>query len=194
MSSKKADARERILEAAIGLFSKNGIHATTTRLIAQHAEVNEVTLFRNFKTKMDLFQEVLNVAKKEGFCAFKVIRPELAPEERLRFLVHNMVRILEERPEFHRIIYHALLDKIEGFEEEFLKEEQDLLMEHVTTNFLELKELGVVTLDEIPRDLARLLINNVFGVVITRTLLTTGPMTEVTQKQLCGTILNLYLR
>ncbi len=51
-------ARERILNSALELFSSLGYEKTTTRLIAQHAEVNEVTIFRNFETKQILLEQV----------------------------------------------------------------------------------------------------------------------------------------
>ncbi len=51
--------RERILEAAYELFSRKGYLGTTTREVAHLAGVSEVTLFRLFKSKKDLFREVL---------------------------------------------------------------------------------------------------------------------------------------
>jgi AcrR family transcriptional regulator len=55
----KASAKERLLIAATNLLVKHGSQATTTRQIAEEADVNEVTLFRNFKTKENLLNEVI---------------------------------------------------------------------------------------------------------------------------------------
>ncbi|HEX9483237.1 MAG TPA: helix-turn-helix domain-containing protein [Gemmatimonadaceae bacterium] len=52
-------SRERILEAASRVYSKHGFRGATTRLIAQEAGVNEVTLFRTFGSKSALMQAVL---------------------------------------------------------------------------------------------------------------------------------------
>lgn len=52
--------RERILEAALGLFSKKGFLGATTRQIAEEARTAEVTLFRHFASKEKLFEEVIN--------------------------------------------------------------------------------------------------------------------------------------
>jgi AcrR family transcriptional regulator len=46
---------DRILDAAMELFSDLGYAGTTTRAIAARAGVNEVTLFRNFGSKRNLF-------------------------------------------------------------------------------------------------------------------------------------------
>jgi AcrR family transcriptional regulator len=47
----KVATRERILEVARGLFAENGFEATTTREIAQAAEIATGTLFNYFATK-----------------------------------------------------------------------------------------------------------------------------------------------
>ncbi len=51
--------KDRILRAALKLFSQKGYLATTTKDIAREANIAEVTLFRYFPTKEKLFKEVL---------------------------------------------------------------------------------------------------------------------------------------
>jgi AcrR family transcriptional regulator len=58
--------RERILEAAARCYAKHGFRGATTRLIAQEAGVNEVTLFRTFGSKGALLQAVLT---QRGDCS-----------------------------------------------------------------------------------------------------------------------------
>ena len=53
------DNRERILEAAARVYALHGFRGATTRLIAIEAGVNEVTLFRLFGSKAQLFDELL---------------------------------------------------------------------------------------------------------------------------------------
>jgi len=48
--------RDDICEAALTLFAENGIEATTTREIAEHAGAAEGTLYRHFDGKADLAQ------------------------------------------------------------------------------------------------------------------------------------------
>jgi AcrR family transcriptional regulator len=54
------DSRERILEATARVYAQYGFRGATTRLIAQEAGVNEVTLFRLFGSKAQLFDELLH--------------------------------------------------------------------------------------------------------------------------------------
>jgi len=51
--------RRRILEAAERVFSRDGFQGATTREIAREAQVNEVTLFRHFRTRDELVRETI---------------------------------------------------------------------------------------------------------------------------------------
>jgi AcrR family transcriptional regulator len=51
---------ELILAAAMELFSEKGYAAVTTKEIAAKAQVNEVTLFRYFRTKLLLYNNVFS--------------------------------------------------------------------------------------------------------------------------------------
>jgi AcrR family transcriptional regulator len=52
-------ARERLLAAAARVFAREGLARATTRAIAREAGVNEVTLFRHFRTKQRLLDAVV---------------------------------------------------------------------------------------------------------------------------------------
>lgn len=56
--TEHGSAREKIQEAAIGLFARKGYSRTTTSAIAKAAGVNELTLFRIFGNKKALLHEV----------------------------------------------------------------------------------------------------------------------------------------
>lgn len=59
-TQESGDARQRILQAAARLFVEKGYARTTTRAIANAAGVNEVTLFRHFGSKKELFSAVVD--------------------------------------------------------------------------------------------------------------------------------------
>jgi AcrR family transcriptional regulator len=54
-----AEIRTRILAAAARVYAQYGFRGATTRLIANEAGVNEVTLFRTFGSKAELLQAML---------------------------------------------------------------------------------------------------------------------------------------
>jgi len=54
------ELRDRILKAAAEVYATSGFRGATTRRIAEHAGVNEVTLFRHFGSKTRLLQEAMH--------------------------------------------------------------------------------------------------------------------------------------
>ncbi|MGF1478349.1 MAG: TetR family transcriptional regulator [Cyanophyceae cyanobacterium] len=59
MSVSRQSARDRLLEAALHLFAQKGVTETTTKEVAEAAQVNEVTLFRHFGSKHGLLLAVM---------------------------------------------------------------------------------------------------------------------------------------
>ena len=55
------NTQQRIIDAALDLVSHVGYKSTTTKMIAQKAEVNETTIFKNFQSK----QVLLDTAFKQ---------------------------------------------------------------------------------------------------------------------------------
>lgn len=106
-------AREKILEAAYGCFSQKGYSGTTTREIARAAAVSEVTLFRLFGSKKELFREVLiNYSIIPDIRAISV--PEGSEEEALIDIGLKLYSSLREKREFLKI----LLSEVTGLTEE----------------------------------------------------------------------------
>jgi AcrR family transcriptional regulator len=56
---KKTETEEKILDAALKVFARKGFDAATTRVIAEESGFTEMTLFRKFGTKKNLFDEVM---------------------------------------------------------------------------------------------------------------------------------------
>lgn len=65
-SAPGSDIRQQILKTAIRLFAQKGFRGTTTREIALAAGVNEVTIFRHFASKQDLYSAILEVKSTEA--------------------------------------------------------------------------------------------------------------------------------
>jgi len=60
------EVRQQILKTAIRLFAQRGFRGTTTREIALAAGVNEVTIFRHFSSKQELYAAILEVKSSEA--------------------------------------------------------------------------------------------------------------------------------
>ncbi|MCC6615655.1 MAG: TetR/AcrR family transcriptional regulator [Anaerolineae bacterium] len=63
------ETRQRIIDAAIGLFGEVGYSGATTRAIAERAGINEVTLFRHFGNKKNLLLACIQAGNQAGFAA-----------------------------------------------------------------------------------------------------------------------------
>ena len=53
------NTRNKILQATLSLIKKKGFRGVTTKEIAQHANVNEVTIFRHFGNKMNILNTII---------------------------------------------------------------------------------------------------------------------------------------
>jgi AcrR family transcriptional regulator len=62
MPTPRNPTRQRLIQAALELFAAQGVTETTTKQIAEAAEVNEVTLFRHFGNKHGLLLAVIEEA------------------------------------------------------------------------------------------------------------------------------------
>jgi AcrR family transcriptional regulator len=119
--------KERIFESALKLFSEKGYLGATTREIAKHAGIAELTLFRHFNTKEKLFQEVINkysflptlknllleVASLSYEEALKIIAKRFL--ENLSFkkdLIRIMLSEMHRYPEQTQQVYSALIDEV----------------------------------------------------------------------------------
>jgi len=51
---------QKIMDAALEIFAKNGFKSSTTKAIAEKSGFTEMTLFRKFSTKKNLYEMVLN--------------------------------------------------------------------------------------------------------------------------------------
>ncbi|GAA0361303.1 TetR/AcrR family transcriptional regulator [Bacillus horti] len=53
------NTRGKILQATLSLIKKKGFRGVTTKEIAHHANINEVTIFRHFGNKMNILNTII---------------------------------------------------------------------------------------------------------------------------------------
>ncbi len=101
---------DRIIEAAIRVFGRDGVSGATTREIARSARVNEVTLFRHFKNKDELLRQVIIQCSKRYEHVFNEA-PFATPDD-LRHTVQNFASIyagvILENEDFVRTFFGEL--------------------------------------------------------------------------------------
>ncbi|HSA54404.1 MAG TPA: helix-turn-helix domain-containing protein [Gemmatimonadaceae bacterium] len=113
-------SRQQILEAAFRVFAEFGFRGATTRRIADAAGVNEVTLFRRFKSKTALINEAAQLyAQRRAVGALPDVPVDPMREltdwcaaqldhlERSRGIIRKCMAELEEHPEMADCMRHG---------------------------------------------------------------------------------------
>jgi TetR/AcrR family transcriptional regulator len=109
------DRRHQILEVAIDLFSKRGFGGTTTKQIAEAAQVSEAIIFRHFATKQDLYAAILDFkAQEAGKHQWMEELREVAERQDDARLFHavakGMIAAYGRDPSFQRLIAYSAMD------------------------------------------------------------------------------------
>ncbi len=101
MPSSRNLNRQKIIRAAIELFATQGVSETTTKQIAELAQVNEVTLFRQFGNKHGLLLAVIedaDVFAQLGQSLTTELPPASSLAEMLRTYANTCLQALEQTP------------------------------------------------------------------------------------------------
>jgi AcrR family transcriptional regulator len=157
---QKTDTRERLLDTALTLISEKGYLGTTTREIAFRAGVTEITLFRHFGSKENLFQSILNQYTflprlkemlpdiegknlREALCEVGETFFETLQERRQ--LVRIMLSEINVYPEKVRSLHHDFVEEIiatlAGF---FRKKQQEGIVNDIRAETIARGFLGMI--------------------------------------------------
>ncbi|MFH7027431.1 MAG: TetR family transcriptional regulator [Heteroscytonema crispum UTEX LB 1556] len=107
MSFQPGSTRQRLIQAALELFTAQGVSNTTTRQIAELAEVNEVTLFRHFGNKHGLLLAVIEESAAFKNLGESLVRRASPPDnvsQALKDYASDSLHALERIPEFVRSV------------------------------------------------------------------------------------------
>jgi len=105
MAATSVSTRQRLIKAALELFLSQGVSGTTTRQIANLAEVNEVTLFRHFGNKHGLLLAVLTEAPPFADVTAALqgaLPPEGTLTQGMRQYASKCLQVLQRYPELVR--------------------------------------------------------------------------------------------
>jgi len=122
--AKKSDVPDRIVHAAVALFSRQGYHGTSTREIARLADVSEVTVFRYFERKEDIFWSALSASFSAIKLRIGLLDPGSEcepPEVILPRILSLLIDTATFSPEMVRLVAVAFLE-VRGRAEEVCRE------------------------------------------------------------------------
>lgn len=172
------DTSKKIMHEALKLFSEQGYYPTTTKQIAEEAGVNELTIFRHFGSKSNLFQ-----VTTEHYVIDSHVDYILNDTEELNF--EDSMMLISERI-YNLFIQNTKLYKVQmklaDNEKDFIKLKLSRKLVSVLEEyFIKLKEEKRIKGE--PEIMALTLINSLLG-AFTVELLSDNTMTKITWQEL----------
>ncbi len=155
----RGKSREKILNAAISLFSSIGYFSTSVSKIAQKAGVSKGLLYNYFESKDHLLLAIVDKTMNLLDNAFKIEKKDLDPNEELIIIIEKMFGIIKNHRGFLRMLI-PLSMQIKEFEfiNDMIYKKYD---EYVKKIEILLDKLDYQT----PEDEARLLLATLDGVM-----------------------------
>lgn len=117
--SRGSSAGVRILSTATDLFARFGYNGVSTRDIASAAQVNEVTIYRHYPRKHDLYIAVLESELQQVYFRGDLLaRIAEASDGRtvLERTFELLAKTLLHKPEILRLLQYSALDLNENFD------------------------------------------------------------------------------
>lgn len=102
---EKEEMRERIIEAAIELFLKDGYDKTSIRQIADAIEYSPATIYLYFKDKDELFFSIHHRGFEILFAAMVAAARTQNPLDRLREIGKVYLQFAWDNPEFYDLMF-----------------------------------------------------------------------------------------
>lgn len=103
----REDRRKQILNSALEVFVEKGYNGTTTQDIAKSSNVSEVTLFRYFSSKQEIYMEAIEpiiiTTLENSIDSTK----DLNPKEKLRNIIIERIRLISK---YHKVVRLILME------------------------------------------------------------------------------------
>ena len=100
-SGSGADTRQRIIDAAIDVFAREGYAKASNKAIAQRAGVTAALLYHYFESKAALYRSALREVNAELVASYRAAcmqRPEASSMAQLCFGLEKVIALTRRRP------------------------------------------------------------------------------------------------
>ncbi|MED1410666.1 MULTISPECIES: TetR/AcrR family transcriptional regulator [Bacillus] len=183
----KLTAREKVMEAATLLFGEKGYTATTIREVAEKAGVSELTIFRNFKNKENLFRESI-ILRTTPVALLEEIEEQFTGD-----LHKDLTKVAETYIQINlpklNYIWAALIESRQNSEmKTLLHELNSHLVNHLETYLKQLGEKGHISSCNY-----RLIANMFYGQLFLYIMNVSIAEEEIQLEEYIGTCVNLFM-
>ncbi|MEZ0322730.1 MAG: TetR/AcrR family transcriptional regulator [Hydrogenothermaceae bacterium] len=140
--------RDRLLEAAKQLFSEKGYHETRVSDIVSKAEVAQGTFYIYFKSKEDIFLQLIKKIHKElldKLSKYKEVSEE--PQTVLGMVVDEFLEEVYKNRELSQIFFGQLLGINEEFRQLYIKKISDIqqILKDILSKFYDQETSAVLS-------------------------------------------------
>ncbi len=191
---EKSTTRDKLLEAAIKLFAEKGFNGTTTKEIAEKAEVNEALIFRHFSTKRDLYGAIIEkkIFEEPGI-EITLETHKDSKDDALVFtaIATRMFDRCGKDPSFMRLLHFSALeghDLSDMFFETYVEYINMLIYDYIETR---IKEGALRNVN--PLYASKAFIGMVVNQIIAQELFGEKKRGKIDQEQLIATFVGIFL-
>jgi len=141
------ETEQKIMDAALNIFAKNGYKSSTTKAIAEKSGFTEMTLFRKFKTKKNLYEKVLNQNVERMMADYKksVFTDAKFPDvkEFLEYFINTSVKISMENFEIFYLTVNEENSSIEPLIVDMINSKGKYLENKINNPKIDFETLGI---------------------------------------------------
>jgi TetR/AcrR family transcriptional regulator len=122
-NEKQGETIERILAAALDVFSESGLEGARIDEIAKRAGINKAMLYYHIGGKEALYSEVIHqIVHHAAESIAKNIMESATPEEKLKTYIRNIAGIVEENPKIPKLILRELISGGKNYTESAIQD------------------------------------------------------------------------
>jgi len=141
------NSEQKIIDAALKIFSEKGYVGATTMAIAEEAGLSEKTLFRRFKSKENLFNMTV-IAKGQQMQKFfdeSVLEDKEfeSPRDCMETLINNYRKLGDDHFEFFHLSINERTRIHEPFQQYFNFKISEYLQEHIPNKKIDYMTFGL---------------------------------------------------
>lgn len=136
----REERRKQILESALKVFIEKGYNGSTTLDIAKKADISEVTLFRYFDSKKQMFMEAIEPILITSLKESLVESQGLEPMEKLEYILKNRIKFISQHNKVIKLILMESQVNPEVADFDFIKQITSMLKDSIRDTDIDLED------------------------------------------------------